>query len=141
MSSQSPSIPSAVPQSGYTLGGVVSINLLFLFPFYSLFLVSNHKVLFLFIFHFLFSISAKNHLFQRGHPDRGRNPADVLQITLSNTINIAGSIVRTTTILITAPRAISRQRELIISILEYMPTPNVAAKKLKALTKIERTDV
>ena len=58
----------------------------------------------------------------------------VLQITLSNIINIAGSMQSTTTILISAPRAISEQSELIMSMLEYMPTPNVAAKKLIALT-------
>ena len=36
--------------------------------------------------------------------------------------------------LMIAPRAISEQSELIISIFEYNPTPNVAAKKLSALT-------
>lgn len=40
----------------------------------------------------------------------------------------------TTNILIIAPLAIREHRELIISIFEYIPTPNVAAKKLKALT-------
>ena len=33
-----------------------------------------------------------------------------------------------------APLAIKLHNELIISMLEYIPTPNVAAKKLKALT-------
>ena len=52
----------------------------------------------------------------------------------SNTINIAGRINATTTKLINAPLARSIHKELIISILEYIPTPNVAAKKLNALT-------
>ena len=62
------------------------------------------------------------------------NPALVAQINLSNTINIAGRINATTIRLIRAPLARSIHKELIISILEYNPTPNVAAKKLNALT-------
>ena len=40
----------------------------------------------------------------------------------------------TAAMLISAPRAIRVHRELIISILEYKPTPKVAAKKDSALT-------
>ena len=47
----------------------------------------------------------------------------------------------TVTMEISAPRAISVHRELIISISEYSPTPKVAAKKLKADTRIEAIDV
>ena len=36
-----------------------------------------------------------------------------------------------------APLAMREHKELIISILEYTPTPNVAAKKLNALTIID----
>ena len=48
-----------------------------------------------------------------------------------------GRMKITTNILMIAPRAIRIHRELIISILEYMPTPKVAAKKLSALTMID----
>ena len=47
-----------------------------------------------------------------------RNPMDVLQINLSNIINIAGRIKITATVLITAPRASKVQIALIISIFE-----------------------
>lgn len=47
---------------------------------------------------------------------------------------IAGNIHITQNILTMAPLAINRQRELIISILEYTPTPNVAPKNVHALT-------
>ena len=62
-----------------------------------------------------------------------KNPMLVLQIALSNIINIAGSINATTRKLITAPLASSTHSALIISMLEYSPTPTVAAKKLSAL--------
>ena len=55
-------------------------------------------------------------------------------INLSNTINIAGKMQITHNILTTAPRAIRRHKELIMSILEYTPTPKVAPKKVHALT-------
>lgn len=45
-----------------------------------------------------------------------------------------GSMKITTNILMIAPLAISEQREAIMSTFEYRPTPNVAAKKLNALT-------
>ena len=60
----------------------------------------------------------------------------VAQISLSKIINMDGRMKITTNILMIAPRA-RIQRELIISILEYMPTPKVAAKKLSALTMID----
>ena len=47
---------------------------------------------------------------------------------------IAGNMQITQSILTIAPLAIRRQRELIISILEYTPTPNVAPKNVNALT-------
>ena len=50
-----------------------------------------------------------------------------------------GSIQITDTILISAPRAIRVQSELIMSILEYRPTPKVAAKKDNALTTMDFT--
>ena len=43
----------------------------------------------------------------------------------------------TLNILIIAPLAINVQSELIISILEYSPTPKVAAKKVRALTTMD----
>ena len=43
----------------------------------------------------------------------------------------------TVTILIRAPLAISVHRELIMSMLEYSPTPKVAAKKDNALTTMD----
>ena len=61
----------------------------------------------------------------------------VAQISLSKIINMDGRMKITTNILMIAPRAIRIHRELIISILEYMPTPKVAAKKLSALTMID----
>lgn len=66
-----------------------------------------------------------------------RNPALDAQITRSNTMNMLGRIKITTIILMIAPRAISIHNEPIISMLEYNPTPNVAAKKLSALTMID----
>ncbi len=54
-------------------------------------------------------------------------PSVVLQMILSNSINIAGRTKITRSILITAPRAISIHIELIISISEYSATPKVAA--------------
>ena len=44
-------------------------------------------------------------------------------------------------LLIIAPLAISEQRELIMSISEYSPTPKVAAKKQNALIIMELIDV
>lgn len=58
-------------------------------------------------------------------------PLLVLIINLSNIINNDGKTNITTIILMIAPLAIKLHNELIISILEYIPTPNVAAKKLK----------
>lgn len=58
----------------------------------------------------------------------------MLIISLSNIMNIAGNTNTTTRKLIIAPLANNTQSELIISMLEYIPTPNVAAKKLSALT-------
>lgn len=52
------------------------------------------------------------------HSFGGRNPLLVFTITLSNTMNMDGSTKITTTILISAPRAIRIHKELIISILE-----------------------
>ena len=46
----------------------------------------------------------------------------------------------TVTMEIRAPRAIRVHRELIMSISEYSPTPKVAAKKLKAETRMEEMD-
>ena len=65
----------------------------------------------------------------------------VAQITLSNIIYIVGRIKITTNILIIAPRDINEQSELIMSIVEYNPTPKVAAKKLNALPITDLTDV
>ena len=54
----------------------------------------------------------------------------------SNRSRTAGSANTTVTILISAPLAISMHREEITAIPEYTPTPNVAAKKDIALTKM-----
>lgn len=62
-------------------------------------------------------------------------------INLSNNINIAGSMHITEIILIIAPLAIRVHNELIMSMLEYTPTPNVAPKKLNALAIIDGIDV
>ena len=56
-------------------------------------------------------------------------------------MNADGSMNITTSRLTMAPLAISVHSELIISMSEYMPTPNVAAKKLSALTTTEGIDV
>ena len=56
-------------------------------------------------------------------------------------ISSEGSINNTTNMLISAPRAIKVQRELIISISEKSPTPKVAAKKLKALTIMDSVEL
>lgn len=55
-------------------------------------------------------------------------------------MNMAGKIKITTHMLMRAPLAIKMHSELIISILEYMPTPKVAAKKLRALTNTDCTE-
>ena len=65
----------------------------------------------------------------------------VLQIILSNTIKNAGKTVSTVTMLMIAPLAIKLHKEPIISIFEYIPTPNVAPKKHNALTIIDWIDV
>lgn len=65
----------------------------------------------------------------------------VLQINLSNTVSIAGRMQITTTVLITAPLAKSVVIELIMSMLEYAQTPNVAAKKLIPLMIIDLIEV
>ena len=64
-----------------------------------------------------------------------------MHINLSNTSRNAGNTVTTVTILIIAPLDIRVHSELIISIFEYAPTPNVAPKKQSALTTIELIDV
>ena len=61
----------------------------------------------------------------------------VLFIMLSNISRIDGKIVKTNNILIRAPLLIKLHIEPIISILEYIPTPKVAAKKQAALTRTE----
>ena len=71
----------------------------------------------------------------------GRKPALVLQMTLSNIMNIEGSTVTTTTIEMRAPRERSIQSEEIIPIFEYTATPTVAAKKPNAEVTIERIEV
>ena len=48
-----------------------------------------------------------------------------------------GKIKITLNILTIAPLAINVQSELIISMLEYKPTPKVAAKNVKALTTMD----
>ena len=68
-------------------------------------------------------------------------PLLVLHMILSNSMNIDGSMNITTSILTIAPRAIRSQSELMISISEYIPTPNVAAKNPSALTIIDGIDV
>ena len=65
------------------------------------------------------------------------SPSELNIITLSNIINIEGRMKITLNILIIAPLAINVQSELIISILEYSPTPKVAAKKVRALTTMD----
>ena len=62
---------------------------------------------------------------------------DVLQITLSKMINIAGRIKITHAILIRAPLDNSVQIAPIISTFEYHATPKVAAKKLNPLVMID----
>ena len=61
----------------------------------------------------------------------------VLHITLSKIRSIAGSRVRTINILMTAPLARRVQIAPIISTLEYMVTPKVAAKRLMALVNTD----
>lgn len=75
------------------------------------------------------------------HDFLGLNPIVVLHINLSNSINIDGKIKITVNMLIIAPRDINIQRDEIISIFEYNPTPTVAAKNPKALTIIDFIDV
>ena len=65
----------------------------------------------------------------------------VTPISLSQSINNAGSMNITHNILITAPLAISIHIELIISISEYRATPNVAAKSPIALTITDGMEV
>ena len=65
----------------------------------------------------------------------------VAQISLSKIINMDGRMKITTNILMIAPRAIRIHRELIISILEYMPTPKVAAKKLAEAAKTDKAEI
>ena len=55
-------------------------------------------------------------------------------ISPSKIIYIAGSTRSTTHILISAPLAIRLQSDAIMSMLDISPTPNVAEKKLRALT-------
>ena len=65
----------------------------------------------------------------------------VTQISLSKIINMDGRMKITTNILRIAPRAIRIHRELIISILEYMPKPKVAAKKLAEAAKTDKDEI
>ena len=65
----------------------------------------------------------------------------VTPISLAQSINNAGSMNITHTILITAPLAISIHIELIISISEYTATPKVAAKSSSPLTIIDGIEV
>ena len=68
-------------------------------------------------------------------------PKLVAQISLSNAMNMDGRTKITTSILISAPLAIKLHKELIISMFEYRPTPKVAAKNPKALTKTDWMDL
>ena len=61
-------------------------------------------------------------------------------MNLSNIIKILGTINITTNILIIAPLAINLHKEPIISIVDTIPTPNVAPKKHIPLTTIELTE-
>ena len=71
----------------------------------------------------------------------GRKPMEVWQITGSNNRNMAGRMQITTTVLISAPRDRRVQMALIISICEYIHTPNVAAKKLIPLIMMDFMEV
>jgi hypothetical protein len=62
-------------------------------------------------------------------------------MTPSKSMNIAGKAKITSSMLITAPLAISMHIELIISMSEYKATPNVAAKSHIPDTMIEGIDV
>ena len=68
-------------------------------------------------------------------------PLVVLQIILSKIRRSVGITNITTTILISAPLPIKLHIEEIISSLEYIPTPNVAANKQSPLTIIEDTEL
>ena len=70
-----------------------------------------------------------------------RIPFVVAQIGLSKIISADGRIKITVNILIIAPRAIRLQRAEIISMSEYSPTPNVAAKNPSADTITELMEV
>ena len=67
----------------------------------------------------------------------------MLVLTMTGSMNkrTDGSTMRTVAIEIIAPRAISRQSDEIMLILEYRPTPNVAAKNENAETMILVNDV
>ena len=55
----------------------------------------------------------------------------------SHSIRAAGSITRMTTMLISAPREISRQMLFSSSILLMAATPTVAAKKVRPLVRMD----
>ena len=61
-------------------------------------------------------------------------------MTLSKSTSMDGSTNITTRQLTMAPRAMKNVMELIISILEYIETPMVAAKNPNALTQMEAMD-
>ena len=69
-----------------------------------------------------------------------RKPMLVTQITLSNSMNMAGRNRITANILTIAPLAIRSQRELIMSTSEYRATPKVAENSHMALTIMEGMD-
>ena len=68
-------------------------------------------------------------------------PIVVLQISLSNAINIDGRIKITVAILISAPLAIRMHIVLMTPMSEYSPTPNVAVKNPIALVIMEGIDI
>ena len=68
-------------------------------------------------------------------------PSVVLQMILSNSINIAGRAKITRSTLIIAPLAINRHIELMISMSEYNATPKVAANNPMPETIIDGIEV
>ena len=67
-------------------------------------------------------------------------PTVVRTMKLSQSSSIAGSRNSTTATEHSAPRAIRLHIEEMISTLEYRPTPNVEAKKLTPLTRMDCAD-
>ena len=68
-------------------------------------------------------------------------PTVVLQMNLSSSMNMAGRMKITSSILTTAPRAISIHMELTISMSEYSATPKVAANIPMPETMMEGMEV